>query len=98
MPIKGLSVDKDGVTYKGFPFSQLSDSEQLKVSMAIAMAVNPKLKVIRVRDGSLLDEENMKIIREMANNNDFQIWIERVEQGEVGFIIEDGELKLSKEG
>ena len=98
MPIKGLSVDKDGVTYKGFPFSQLSDSEQLKVSMAIAMAVNPKLKVIRVRDGSLLDEENMKIIREMANNNDFQIWIERVEEGEVGFIIEDGELKLSKEG
>ena len=97
MPIKGLSVDKDSVTYKGFPFSQLSDSEQLKVSMAIAMAVNPKLKVIRVRDGSLLDEENMKIIREMANNNDFQIWIERVEEGEVGFIIEDGELKLSKE-
>lgn len=93
MPIKGLSVDKDGVTYKGFPFSQLSDSEQLKVSMAIAMAVNPKLKVIRVRDGSLLDEENMRIIREMANNNDFQIWIERVEEGEVGFIIEDGQLK-----
>lgn len=93
MPIKGLSINEEGVIYNGIPFSQLSDSEQLKVSMAIAMTINPKLRVIRIRDGSLLDKGNMEIIRQMATKSDFQVWIERVEEGEIGFIIEDGGIR-----
>lgn len=37
-------------------------SEQLRVSLAIAMAANPKLRVIR------------NIIREMAAERDYQVW------------------------
>lgn len=94
MPIKGLKINDIGVAYNDIPFSQLSSSEQLRVSMAIAMALNPKLKVIRITDGSLLDEDSMKIIRSLANKRDYQVWLERVDSsGKIGFYIEEGEVK-----
>jgi hypothetical protein len=97
MPIDGLSFDDEGVLFNAIPFSQLSAAEQLKVSLSIAMSMNPKLKVIRIMDGSLLDSGNMEIIKSMANENDFQVWIERVdESGKIGIYIEDGEIKVVK--
>lgn len=94
LPIDGLNIDAEGVTFKAIPFTQLSSAEQLKVSLAIAMATNPKLRVMRIMDGSLLDSDNMKIVTEMANTEDYQVWIERVEDGgRVGIIIENGEVK-----
>jgi len=91
MPLEGLSFDDEGVLYNSVPFSQVSDSERLRVSIAIAMALNPKIRVIRITDGSLLDSENMKLIAEMAAASDFQVWVERVDEtGEVGITIEDG--------
>lgn len=93
-PIEGLSFDESGVLYNGVPFKQCSAAERLKVSMAMAMALNPKLKVIRILDGSLLDSTNMKLIEEMAKEKDYQVWIEVVdESGRVGITIEDGEIK-----
>lgn len=94
MPIKGLSWDEDKVLYNQIPYNQISAAEQLRVSMAIAMASNPKLKVILVRDGSLLDKDNMKVISEMAKDKDFQIFLESVDDsGKVGIYIEEGEIK-----
>lgn len=98
MPIEGLSVNDDGVIYNKIPFQQLSSAEKLKVSMAIAMAMNPELRVIRIMDGSLLDEDNMKVIEEMAGEKDFQVWVEKVDSsGKVGFYIEDGEVSAINE-
>ena len=94
MPIKGMNINATGVTYNGIPLSQLSSSEQLKVSMATAMALNPKLRVLRITDGSLLDEKSMEVIMGMAEANDFQVWVEKVStSGEIGFFIEEGEVK-----
>lgn len=96
MPVDGLDFDEEGITYQGMPFqsNQIGSAVRLKVSMAIAMALNPKLRVIRVTDGSLLDEENKKIIEEMAKGADFQVWMEIVDEtGKIGFYIEDGEVK-----
>ena len=59
------------------------------------MAMNPKLRVIIIVDGSLLDSENFKVIENMANDNDFQVWIEKVDDtGKIGIYIEDGEIKV----
>lgn len=91
MPIDGLAFDDNGVTYRGMPFKQCSAAEQLRVSLAMAMALNPSIRVIRITDGSLLDSQNMALIEEMAADGDFQVWIERVdESGKVGVQIEDG--------
>lgn len=93
-PVNGLSFDETGVLYNGLPFSQSSGAEQLRVSLAMAMALNPTLRVIRITDGSLLDSKNLQLISDMADAQDYQIWIERVdESGTVGICIEDGEVK-----
>ena len=92
-PIEKLSFDENGVLYKGIPFAQCSSAERLRVSLAIAMALNPKLRVIRIMDGSLLDAENMRVIQSMAKDKDFQVWIERVEDSsEQAIVIEDGSI------
>ncbi len=94
LPVPGLSFGDGQVLLNGLPFDQASSAEQLRASMAIAMAGNPKLQVIRVKDGSLLDEEGLRIVAEMAEEHGFQVWMERVEtSGKVGFVIEDGALK-----
>lgn len=94
MPVSGLSIDEGAVHLDGVPFNQASDAQQLQASIGIAMALNPKLKVIRVRDGSLLDDEAMKTLASMAEEHDYQIWIERVDStGTIGFVLEDGHVK-----
>lgn len=94
MPVPGLGFDDDGVTYQGVPFKQCSSAEQLRVSVAVAMALNPKVRVIRISDGSLLDSDSMRLIAGMAADRDFQVWVERVdESGEVGVVIEDGMVR-----
>lgn len=94
MPIAGLSWNEDGVLFNDIPFNQLSGAEQLKVSMAIAMSANPQLKVIIIKDGSLLDSANMAVIEEMAKEKDFQIFIEAVsDNDDLGIVIEEGKVK-----
>lgn len=93
MPVKGIEIVEGGVFLNGEPFEQASDAERLRASMAIAMALNPRLRVIRVRDGSLLDEDGMRLVYEMADEHKCQVWIERVDQsGKTGVVIEDGEV------
>lgn len=94
MPVDGLGFDEDGVTFAGLPLSQASGAEQLKVSLGMAIALNPELRVIRIADGSLLDDENLAIVQEMAAEHDAQVWLEIVGDGDgSGLIIEDGEIK-----
>jgi DNA repair exonuclease SbcCD ATPase subunit len=96
-PIDGLALDTaQGVTLNGIPFKQTSSADQLKVSLAIGLALNPKLKIILIRDGSLLDTDSMKMVSEMATKAGAQVWIERVGVGDpTAVIIEDGHVKLT---
>ncbi len=93
-PLPDLGVTEDGeVIYGGLPFSQASDSGRLKVSTAVAMALNPELRVIRIENASLLDSKSMETIAEMAGKERYQVWVEQVDEtGKVGFYIEDGTL------
>lgn len=92
-PVDGLGFDETGVTYQGVPFSQASSAEQIRVSLGMAMALNPDLRVIRILDGSLVDADGMKQIAELAAAGDFQVWIERVEDSsESAVVIEDGQV------
>jgi len=94
MPIKGLSFGDNEVTFNGIPFNQLSSAEQIKVSMSMAIAMNPKLRVAMIYNGSLLDTEAMDYIVKIAKEKDMQIWIEKVADSPDGssIFIEDGEV------
>lgn len=94
-PVEGLLFDTaGGIALNGIPFSQCSSAEQLKVSVAIGFALNPKLKVVLIRDGSLLDDASMVTLCEMAANAKAQVWVERVgTDAHTSVIIEDGHVK-----
>lgn len=91
-PVEGLGFDAHGVTFQGVPFGQASSAEQIRVSLAMAIAANPKLRVVRIMDGSLLDTDSMGLIAGVAADNDFQVWIEKVGADGVGVVIEDGQI------
>ena len=92
-PIKGLAVDEEGVTFQEIPFVQCSAAQRIRVSVAIGLAMNPKLRILLIREGSLLDPKNLAAIGKMAEKANAQIWIERVSKGkECSIIIEDGSV------
>ena len=93
MPVDGMGFGEDCILLGGVPFDQASDAEQLHASIMMAIVMNPRLKIIRVRDGSLLDDDAMELLNKIADEYDYSIWIERVDSsGKIGFVIEDGKL------
>jgi len=93
LPVEGLGFDDAGVTLEGVPFEQASGAEQLRCSVAMGLALNPKLRVLLIRDGSLLDEDSLRLVAEMADEQGAQVWLERVGAGDGGVLIEDGEVR-----
>lgn len=92
-PVEGLAFSDSGVMLAGVPFEQASASEQLRVSVAVAAALNPQLRVMLVRDGSLLDDDALKLLAGLAEQHNLQVWLERVGKGaEVSVVIEDGSV------
>lgn len=93
-PVPGLSLSEEGVTFEGLPLSEVSASVQLRVSVAIGLALNPTLKVLLIRNGNLLDKDSMKLVAEQAEQAGAQVWMEYVtDTGEgVSVMLEDGHV------
>lgn len=93
-PVPGLALGEGCVMLNGIPFSQASSAEQLRASVAVGMSLNPKLRVMIVRDGSLLDDNGLELLAALAQEHDAQVWVERVSKGkECAFVIEDGHVR-----
>jgi DNA repair exonuclease SbcCD ATPase subunit len=91
-PIDGLQVTDEGIELNGLPFEQASSAEQLQCSVAMGLALNPELRVLLIKDGSFLDDDNLALVAKMAAQAEAQVWIERVGTGdECTVVIEDGE-------
>jgi hypothetical protein len=94
MPVTGLGLSEDGVTLNGLPLDQASAAEQLRVSVAIGIAMNPRLRVLLLRDASLLDRDSLALLADMAKAAGAQVWLERVEDDSAtAVVIEDGMVK-----
>lgn len=91
-PVKGLGFSDQGlVTMDGIPFEQTASSLKIRVALAIACALNPNLRVMLIRDGSLLDTDSLKLVREYAEQHNAQVFMECVGNREdATVIIEDG--------
>lgn len=93
LPVEGLDLVDGAVVFNGVPFEQASTSEKIRVSMAIAMAMNSSLKIVLIDDGSALDKDARALVAKIAEENNFTVWMTRVTDGEaVGIQIEDGEV------
>jgi hypothetical protein len=93
LPVEGLDLIDGAVSFNGLPFEQASTSEKIRVSMAIAMKLNPSLKVVLIDDGEHLDKDARALIASIAEQNGFQVWMTRVTDGDaVGIQIENGKI------
>jgi DNA repair exonuclease SbcCD ATPase subunit len=92
LSIGSVGFDGDVLLVGGIPFDDLSTSEQLKVSLEIAVSQNPRIRVVRVSDGNVFDEDSMSEIELFALEHDCQLWVERVVDAPdgLGFFIKDG--------
>lgn len=93
-PVEGLGFDENGfVTVDGLPFAQVASSLQIRVSLAIACALNPNLRVMLIRDGSLLDNDSLALVRDFAEQHNAQVFMECVgDREDATVIIEDGQV------
>lgn len=93
-PVEGLAFEGDILSYNGQPLSQTSSGEMIVLSARIAMALNPKLKVLFIRNATLIDTEGFELLSKLVIDNGYQIWCEYVDTtNEVGIYIENGEVK-----
>ncbi|MCK2024608.1 hypothetical protein KZC52_16895 [Microbacterium sp. kSW2-24] len=93
-PVAGLSIDENGVTFDGVPFGQVNSAMRRRVAFAIATAGDPKLKLVIVKDGDLLDADSLAAIREVADERGYTVLVERDrdESRQIGFTVRDGAL------
>lgn len=99
LPVPGLGVAPDGVTFNGAPLAQASAAEQLRVALALAVAGNNELRDVWIRDGALLDDDSLRAVAEQAATAGIRVWIERVGDRDPGaVIIEDGAIKPTPAG
>ncbi len=91
-PVEGLGYDNDGVTLMERPLDQASATEQRKTAFGIVTALNPSLNFAMIKDGGLLDDESLADFARIANEEGFQLFVERVGYGEeCTILISEGE-------
>ena len=81
-------------SYHRLQESDCRAGEQLRISVAITCHLNQSLQIALIRQGSLLDDRSLVLLKELAEQHNLQIWLERVGDGpEVAIVIEDGMVK-----
>lgn len=98
-PVDGLGLDETGVTWQGLPFSQASTAIRIRASAAIGFAMNPRLKILRVKNGNDLGPKNLQLLADAAEAVGGQVWVERITGGDGLFtvLIEDGAAVATSE-
>lgn len=93
LPVPEITFGDDDILLDGLPFDQASTARKIRVSTALLMALKPDLRVLLVREGSLLDDEARAALDADAKANDFVVLMECVGTGSKdGIVIEDGEI------
>lgn len=98
MPIAGLELCDECVRYEGTPLEQCSQAQCLRVAVAVGFAMNPNLPIMLIRGASLLDANSKKVIEEIAEEYDGQVWLELAtdNKDECCVFIEEGEISWDK--
>lgn len=78
LPLTGLSISGEQVSYNGVPVGDCSRSEQIRIGMAIAAALNPGIDVILVEGGESLDKDQLAELRQWSEKQGVQVIVEIV--------------------
>jgi hypothetical protein len=98
MPLEGLTFTANQVLHHGVPIKQLGEAKQILLGVSIAIARNPKLRLVLIPRGEALDEDTWAALEAMAEEKDFYVWAAKVDSsGKVGIYLEDGMIKENNE-
>lgn len=93
-PIDGLGFDDEGVMLNGVPFAQGSDAQKWAAAVAIGFALKPKLKLVYVREGSLMTPRTRRMVYDLVREKGAQLLFEIAgDADDVSVIMEDGVSK-----
>ena len=93
LPIPGLALSGEKITVDGKPLDNLSTSEQMSVTLAIARALSKELKVICIDGGERLGEKGLAEFIRQTEGDDFYYFITRVGEPRPGEIeIREGKV------
>jgi energy-coupling factor transporter ATP-binding protein EcfA2 len=73
MPIAGLGVEGEAITLSGVPLHQLGTSQQIRVGVRIAAALNPRAGFILVDGAESLGREDRRALAEEAHELGVQL-------------------------
>ncbi len=95
MPVPGLVIDPDGLTFNGKTYALLCGKEQIEVSLAIARALNGKFNIVCVDGIEKLDDESFNAFCQMMEGDpETQYFVTQVgSRGDGGVTLEDGTVK-----
>ena len=91
LPLPDLAVEQGELLYKGKAWDCMSSSEQLRVSVAIARAINPKCNFVLIDKTEQMDVDTMREFGAWLEQEGLQAICTRVgTDGVCQIIIEDG--------
>lgn len=91
LPLPGLSVQDNELTYNGQKWDNMSGSEQLRVATSIVRKLKPDCGFVLIDKLEQMDLDTMKEFGEWLESEDLQAIATRVSTGEENeIIIEDG--------
>lgn len=81
LPVKGLSFDNDTIFLDGLPLEeeQINTARLFDVGVDIAIAMHPNLKTIFLKQGSLIDDNNLYKMIQKVEKLGYQIIAEMVD-------------------
>lgn len=92
LPVAGLTFDESGPQLNGRPLSVASGAERIRLAVAVALAVNPALKIALVDEANDVDLEGLEALDELAKEHGFQLWVCRLGlEGHGEIVVEDGQ-------
>ena len=93
MPLPDLTVEQGELLYKGKAWDCMSSSEQLRVSVAIVRAINPKCNFVLIDKTEAMDVDTLREFGEWLEKEGLQAICARVgTDGACQIIIEDGTI------
>ena len=94
IPVPGLTFDPETAEpqLNGFPLALASGGERIRMAVAVALAVDPELRVCLVDEANDLDLEALEELDRLATEHGFQVFACRIGlEGAGEIVVDDGE-------
>jgi AAA ATPase domain len=94
MPVKGLEFGDGHIRLHGSPWKQASTGQKLRAAFEYCVGCNPKLRLIWIRDASVLDDRAFAEVKRLAVEFDCTVLLETVRPiGDNCVVLEEGRVR-----